>query len=423
VSDQDRNGWPDPPGAGPLGDGRFATVRSRPETVAELCQALAEHLSKGLAIYPQGGCTALDYGKPPARPGVAIDTRALCRVIDYPHADMTITIEAGMTASALRAILSEHNQRLLVDIPQADAATLGGVYATGTCGPRRFGVGRPRDQIIGVSFATAEGVEVKGGGRVVKNVAGYDFPKLLSGSLGTLGIITRMTLKVRPIPEASAMVWVPLDGLDDAARALEKLNTSDARPIAIELLSHQAAGAVGAGLGLPEGPWVLAIGLEDNAASVRWQLGRLMIELGRSDLAIREAAGAVEIWSGLIEFQAGDPGPLGCSVALRPSRVASFLAQVDPARWAAQAHAGSGIVRLQGLGQWDLERAAGEVARLRSMTQADGGSLVVARCPAEWKSTLSVWGPRRPDWALAEKVKRALDPAGVLNPGRFVGGI
>ena len=99
-------------------------------------------------------------------------------------------------------------QRLLVDAPFPDRATLGGIYATNTSGPRRFGAGRPRDQIIGVSFVTSEGVVVKGGGRVVKNVAGYDFPKLLTGSLGTLGIITQLTLKVRPIPEKSAIAWV-----------------------------------------------------------------------------------------------------------------------------------------------------------------------------------------------------------------------
>ena len=110
--------------------------------------------------------------------------------------------------------------------PQPDRATLGGIYATNTSGPRRFGAGRPRDQIIGVSFVTSEGAVVKGGGRVVKNVAGYDFPKLLTGSMGTLGIITQMTLKVRPIPEASAIAWVPFADPDARRRALDRLNTS-----------------------------------------------------------------------------------------------------------------------------------------------------------------------------------------------------
>src|SRR6185312_5868323 len=124
----------------------------------------------------------------------------------YPAADMTITVEAGITLAALGAVLAEQHQRLQIDAPDPDRATLGGVFATNTRGPRSFGLGRPRDQIIGVAFVTSDGELVKGGGRVVKNVAGYDFPRLLTGSLGTLGIIAQMTLKVRPMPEASELV-------------------------------------------------------------------------------------------------------------------------------------------------------------------------------------------------------------------------
>ena len=172
-------------------------------------------------------------------------------MIDYPAADMTITVEAGMTLAALRAVLAEKGQRLLVDAPQPDRATLGGIFATNTSGPRRFGAGRPRDQIIGVSFVTSDGALVKGGGRVVKNVAGYDFPKLLTGSIGTLGIITQMTLKVRPIPEASALVWVPMPDVEALGPTLDRLNTSATRPIALELLNPTGARLVGEALGLP----------------------------------------------------------------------------------------------------------------------------------------------------------------------------
>ncbi len=152
--------------------------------------------------------------------------------------------------------------------PHPDRATLGGIYATNTSGPRRYGSGRPRDQIIGVSFVTSSGVVVKGGGRVVKNVAGYDFPKLMTGSLGTLGIITQLTLKVRPIPEASALVWVPFTTLKTLAVALDQLNTSSTRPIALELLNGPAARTIGQTLGLPAETGVMVIGFEDNASSI-----------------------------------------------------------------------------------------------------------------------------------------------------------
>jgi glycolate oxidase FAD binding subunit len=380
-------------------------------------------VGEGHAIYPQGGTTALDYGGIPGRPGVAIDTRSLCRVIDYPHADMTITVQAGITAASLHAVLAEQNQRLLIDIPQADRATLGGVFATNTCGPRRFGLGRPRDQIIGVSFVTSQGIEVKGGGRVVKNVAGYDMPKLLTGSMGTLGIITQVTLKVRPRPEASAIVWVPFTSLASLGDALEALNTSGSRPVALDLLGAPAARIIGEPLNVPASDWVLVIGLEDNATSLSWQFNRLMIELGRADLTFFQDEHAAAGWSALTEFSTAKLGPVSCVASIRPSGVIPFVNSIDPGRWAVQAHAGNGIVRLHALGDWTLDDAAAEIERFRTLTEPDGGSMILARCPTEWKLRLGVWGRPRPDWALAERVKQALDPIGAFNPGRFVGSI
>ena len=156
--------WPDLPAGGTLGDGRSALADFRPDDVDAAPPAVREQVAQGRAIYPQGGGTALDYGGIPWPAGGGHRHPAIDRLIDYPFADMTITVEAGMTLSALRAILAEQRQRLLVDAPHADRATLGGIYATNTTGPRRFAAGRPRDQIIGVSFVTSEGVVVKGAG-------------------------------------------------------------------------------------------------------------------------------------------------------------------------------------------------------------------------------------------------------------------
>jgi glycolate oxidase FAD binding subunit len=416
--------WPEPPAGGPLGDGRFAHATDRPATVDDLCRVVSERVAQGHAIYPQGGGTALDYGGTPRAPGVAIDTRGLNRVIDYPAADMTVTVEAGITIGALGEVLAEQNQRLLVDAPFPDRATVGGVYATNTSGPRRLGAGRPRDQIIGVSFVTSAGAVVKGGGRVVKNVAGYDFPKLLTGSMGTLGVIAQVTLKVRPRPEASALVWAPFESADGLAGVLDRLNTSDARPMAVELLNPSASQRVGKPLRLPTGRWTVVVGLEDNAPSVAWQLDRLHAELKCPGSEVRQGPDAEPLWGALTGFQAEeDCGPLSFTASLRPSGVAGFVAGIDPGRWAVQAHAGNGIVRAYLLGQVDLEATSAEVARLRALVLRDGGSLILSRCPAGWKDRLKVWGDPRPDWALAERVKRALDPLGVMNPGRFVGTI
>ncbi len=423
MNDQSPPVWPDPPAGGPLGDDRHAVYRRRPESVDELRQAVREAASGELAIYPQGGATALGYGGAPSRPGVAIDMRSLDRVVDYPHADMTITVQAGITAASLQAVLTAQGQRLLIDIPQPQQATLGGVFATNTSGPRRYGLGRPRDQIIGVSFVTAAGELVSGGGRVVKNVAGYDLPKLLTGSLGTLGIIAQMTLKVRPRPESSAIVWVPLDGLGSAAATLDALNTSDARPVALELLGPATAAAIGGPLNLPATGWVLAIGLEDNAASVRWQTSRLMIELGRADVTVCDNDLAGSLWSRLTEFQAQEHGPVSCALSLPPSAVVEFVAPIDPGRWTIQAHAGSGIVWLHARNDcdWTAEAMAAAIGPLRSQAASKEGSLIVVRSSTDWKDRLKVWGDPRPDWALSARVKKALDPGGLLNPGRFAG--
>jgi len=393
----------------------------RPPQVEALCQTVGEHVALGHAIYPQGGKTSLDYGRAPARPGVAIDTTPISRLIDYPFADMTITVQAGMTLSALRQILAEHHQRVLVDAPFPDRATLGGIYATSTTGPRRYAAGRPRDQIVGVSFVTSGGVEVKGGGRVVKNVAGYDFPKLLTGSLGTLGIITQMTLKVRPIPEASAIVWVPFWNLKTLASTLDDLNTSGTRPIALELLNSAGARTVGHGLGLPTGQGILAIGYEDSTASVRWQLDRLRGELGRNDFAVVDGVEAEPLWKALTEFQAVHPGPVSFVANLRPSSVMSFVERLDPEGWSVQAHAGNGIVRAHALGDWSLEKTAQQIDKHRGLATQEGGNLILSRCPTGWKDRLRVWGEPRGDWRIGERVRAALDPHAAMNPGRFVG--
>jgi len=415
--------WPEPPAGGPLGDGRTALARFRPAQTDELCAVVREQVALGHAIYPQGGQTALDYGGIPRRPGVAIDTTALCQLIDYPHADMTITVQAGMTLSGLREILARQGQRLLIDAPFPDRATLGGIYATDTAGSRRFGAGRPRDQIIGVSFLISEGVVVKGGGRVVKNVAGYDFPKLLTGSMGTLGIITQLTLKVRPVPEASAIAWVPCSDGNTIAQALDQLNTSGTRPIAIDMFNGEASALVGRGWELPFADRTLVIGYEDNAHAVRWQIDRLKSELAGRDVVVIEDERTPSLWDALTQFQAVELGPISFVASLRPSQVVSFVDQVEPNRWSIQAHAASGIVRAHALGDWTIEATAAQIDRHREAARRGEGDLILSRCPTDWKERFRVWGSGRADWSIAERVKAALDPHRAMNPGRFVGTI
>jgi glycolate oxidase FAD binding subunit len=408
------------PESHPLGDGVSALAVERPETIDQLKDVVARRAAEGTAIYPQGGRTALDYGGIPDRPGVAIETTALGRVIDYPAADMTITVEAGITLGALRATLAEQKQRLAIDAPHPERATLGGIFACNASASRRYGLGRPRDAVIGVGFVDGAGNLVKGGGRVVKNVAGYDLPKLLTGSLGTLGIICHMTLKVRPAPEATAIVWAGYDRPEGVAEALDRLNTSATRPVAIDLLNRPAAAHLGATIGLPEANGVLVVGFEEAGEAVAWQVQAIRAELKGAALGVVEGSGALPLWSALTEFQAAELGPISFEATLRPSAVARYVAAIDPGRWAIQAHAGNGIVRGHALGEWTEAEADSAIGRLRASAVAEGGALTLPRCPTAWKPRLRVWGDSRPDWDLARRVKQALDPKGLMNPGRFV---
>jgi glycolate oxidase FAD binding subunit len=423
IALSDEQTWPDSPAGGRLGDGCFAWATFRPENEAEVCERVREQVAAGQALYPQGGKTSLDYGEPPARPGVAIDLRSLQRVIDYPHADMTLTAEAGMTISEVQRILGEHRQRLQIDAPRPGEATLGGVFATNASGPRRYGAGRPRDQIIGVQFVSAEGKVVKGGGRVVKNVAGYDFPKLLTGSMGTLGLITQVTVKVRPIPEATAIVWTSFSDITSLAQSLDALNGSETRPVAIEVLNQSACARLGIDLGSTGGPWTLLLGFEDNEASVSWQVDRIATELGRPDVHVRRGDECETLWSALVDLAAIETGPVSFVANLRPSGVSRLLEALPADQWAVQAHAGNGIVRGHALENCSWETIAVEIDSLRRSAISEGGNLIVSRCPTDQKPRLRVWGEPRPDWALAERLKSALDPQRVLNPGRFVGTI
>ena len=377
-------------------------------------------MGEGLAIYPQGGKTALDYGGIPRRPGVALDTTALNQVIDYPAADMTITVEAGIPLATMQAVLATEGQFFPLDAPLADRATLGGIFATNTCGPRRLGWGRPRDLILGVSFVTSDGKEVKGGGRVVKNVAGYDFPKLLTGSMGTLGLITRMTLKVRPRPEASALVLVPFDRGHDLAKTLERLESSVTRPTALEVLNRPAIGL--AGIEGPDSAFLLIAGFEDNAASVAWQVENL--EIPRGDRRVLMGEEAAPAWKGLSDFAAKEAGALSLVVSLPRSRGAAYMLERPWDDYAWRWHAGSGVIQAHALRKppgGGVDESSLNAARRRAVE--DGGSLTLARCPTDAKERLKVWGDRRGDWAVMERIKEALDPSRAMNPGRFVGTI
>ncbi len=309
----------------------------RPDSVAELQAIVRAAVAAGLAVYPQGGRHGARLRRRPRSPRRGGRDDRLDRVIDYPVADMTITVEAGMTLAAIRTLVGSAGQRLAIEAPHPDRATLGGIFATASTGPRRFGWGRPRDAIIGVGFVTGDGELVRGGGRVVKNVAGYDFPKLLTGSMGTLGIITELTLKVNPRPEASALVRVEFASL---ARRRGSRRA--------QRLGH-APGRAGAGRGSTAGRERGRMGpaRRPGREPGRGRLaGRpLAAELGRPICRRASDEAAERPGSTSSRTRREATGALGFRASFAPSAALRFLDGIDAERWAVRVHAGNGVVR------------------------------------------------------------------------------
>jgi glycolate oxidase FAD binding subunit len=404
-------------------------VMRRPGSVADLAEIVAQAAKSGSALYPIGGRTKLGFGMPPSRAGLALDLRSINGIVDYPARDMTITLEAGTTLSRLQALLRTENQRLPIDVPEAERATLGGAIATNASGPRRYGHGTLRDYVIGIRTVNDAGKVVRAGGRVVKNVAGYDFCKLHVGALGTLGVIAEVTLKLRPLPEEEAVVLVSTNP-EDVESSLDAFHQGRARPVCVELLDSLAVQHINRSSGtiLPDAPWILVIGFEGNQSTVMWQVQQSLKTLPggcRSGVDVRIGTGAVPVWRALVEFQGWSDSLLILKANLLPSATARFCqqAKAHSKGMAIQAHAGNGIVL--GFAPLDshLDQARALLTQWQEWASVARGNAIALRCPAAWKRALPIWGtPRKDEW-LMSAVKAKLDPQNLFNPGRFVGGI
>lgn len=400
-----------------------------PATQSELSRFVAENAQgERRTLCPVGGRTALHYGFSAPAPGTQIAMSSLGRIVDYPARDMTVTVEAGIRMDALQATLATERQRLPIDVAQPERATLGGALATNTSGPRRFGHGTFRDYVIGISAVDAAGRIFKAGGRVVKNVAGYDICKLLVGSRGTLAVVTQVTLKLRPLPETSAQFWMTIDSFRDIETRLEGLLTSQTRPVAIEVLNQTASALIAASArcDLPVNAPVLCVGVEGSQREVEWQLETLSQELmstGAQEYRVVRGHDAERIWEALTEFQTCADDPLTFEANLRPSQCMAFAERATELGVAVQVHAGNGLVVGQLLEEAaTIDHATAILKDLRAIARSQGGNLVVLHCDPEWKSRMPMCGDLEPSWALMKQLKQKLDPQGLLNPGRFVDG-
>jgi len=398
----------------------------------EVIAAVADCFAAETAVYPIGGGASLDFGLPAKEEGVGLSLAEMDNVIDFPARDLTISVEAGISMRRLANVLAEENLRLPIDVPKAETATIGGVIATNWNGPRRYGQGTVRDHVIGISAVDGRGKPFKGGGRVVKNVAGYDFCKLLTGSLGTLGVITQVTLRLKPIPQRSALFVARAESCEAAEEYLAALVESETTPVAVELLAgpHWAdAPAIGPVLAegsSPERACALAVGLEGSEPEVRWMLDTLDREWQAQGVPHSAAVvddDAAVLWQRLAEFPQAGESPLALKANMTPSRGTEFVEvarQIDP-QCSIQAHAGNGvvIVRFAEFPADGLSRTL--VQQLEPIAVKGRGNVVVLSNPSGAEMThQSVWGGIDAPFALMTDVKRQFDPKNILNPGRFV---
>ncbi len=277
-----------------------------PPDQAAVADAVRRAAQQATPVYPIGGGTSLDYGAAPDEPGLGLSLAGLSRLVDYPVRDLTITVEAGMTIADLARRLAAQRQRLPIDVPQPQRATVGGVVASCPPGPRQYRCGGIRDYVIGIRAVDGLGTVFCGGGRVVKNAAGYDLCRLLTGSLGTLGVILEVTLMVKPKPETSALVACSLPDWETAEQILASLVRTRTLPAAIELLAGPAW-QLDPDLGSlpPSCVGRLVVGLEGTLAEVEWMIQQLQEEWARAGIGssiVLQGQGADRLWERLTEF-------------------------------------------------------------------------------------------------------------------------
>jgi glycolate oxidase FAD binding subunit len=383
-----------------------------PKTAEAVAATLAWAAANRLSVVIRGGGSKVEWGARAPSIDLLLDMSLLNRVLVHQPGDLTVTVEAGIRLRDLNDHLAPHGQWLALDPAFADRTTVGGLLATNDSGPQRHRFGTPRDLVIGIQLATTDGALSKAGGQVVKNVAGYDLSKIVSGSFGTLAAIVSATFKLAPLPGASATIEVDRLSLDELVAVASGITSSQLEPVAFDVrVFHPARAAT------PE------IGCLIRFASfpmvVEAEVAKASERIAAVHQLLRVVSGSAEreLWAAHGRRPWDGPGTIA-RVAWRPAALKSALEQLITScrshgfELAGRVGVGAGCIRLQG--EFTEQREA--VERLRSAGVF--GNVLVARAPLEMKTTDSVWPPGRSTTGLEGALKRELDPAGVLGAGR-----
>jgi glycolate oxidase FAD binding subunit len=399
-----------------------------PKTIAELSGAIALAYEHRLRVLPFGNATKLDWGGLVSRADVAISTSKLNRVIEHCVGDLTVTVESGVKYQDLQAVLAKEGQFLAIDPPYTANATIGGILATGSAGSLRHRYNSVRDMCLGIEFVRADGEMVKAGGRVVKNVAGYDLMKLLTGSYGTLGIASRITFRLYPLPEYTQVVVVTGDAAAIAI-AQQKISTSVLTPTACDLLSATAIADLGLGEGIG-----LVLQFASLKASVIEQCDRISTIAKELNLEFQVLGEAKEFWE-LLEIllwqdesrnlaEPAETNHLVCKLGILPSASVPFLQECDKVfedqSYYLQIHAGSGLGVLRVEDLQDLDELFNQINKVRSIAESHSGFLSILEAPHALKFKTNVWGYAGNARDLMGKIRQQFDARGLLNPDRML---
>jgi len=421
-------------------DGQVPGLAVFPRGLEEVERVVTCAERQGAAIVPRGAGTRMAMGSPPRRVDLIVGTKRLDRIVDLDADNLTITAQAGVTLEQAQAVLAAHGQTLPLD-PPFPFSTLGGVIATNASGPKRLAYGAPRDLVLGLKAVLADGRLVSPGGKVVKNVAGYDMGKLFIGSIGTLGFLVEVTLRTVPTPEAERMLVASFGSLSQALEVSGHLLRSALRPAAAAVLSDQASNRLPDGVteSLPKTGYLLFLSAAGSTEATARQMEGFRRQCGDAGAAeMTEPAGGrlTAVWTAIGALQMGIPiyeSATVCRVGVPISALGRTLEAVERLvsaaglRLSMLAYTGVGVAYCSLTSAEPvlacLDRFVRALTDLSTISQQAGGRMVIQSAPLEVKQRVDVWGRPGSDFRLMQGLKRKLDPKGIFNPGRFIGAI
>lgn len=419
-------------------DGCLPKTVVLPTSVQEIQDLLQFAAKLGLSVIPAGGGTKLGIGNLPPKVDVVLATTHLNSVVEYEPADLTVTVEAGIRLADLQKELSKHRQYLALNPPYAEGCTIGGIVATNASGAFRLRHGTARNQVLGLRVVHANGTVVKSGGKVVKNVAGYDLNKLYIGAFGTIGIITEVALKLSPIPTRQAAVVTEFQNIQKAVNTGLRIVGSQTLPMFVNLFINtdpMLPDTQGQGSDTTSSSKIILVtGFGGDPESVAWQLSQsqeILEQNGATGVTIIEGEPHQHLQETIQEFSAdnGKTESVIAKVNLKRTDIAEFAEHITDSRWTSDVQMmlllGSGVLYLiiPLTGEVNFQKLADALMQLRQSAVDKRGNLIIETAPPELKRHIDVWGPVGNTLSLMKQVKSKFDASGLLNPGRFVASI